>query len=115
MYVVKEKNITEHFWPYIIGGSESEDLSHFKQSSIQIHLNVFAFVFSVPEESSPVAEFSTSTFTPIESPEEGAVVTTEAQHEKVAFDTGSDMVNNICLICLKYDRLNISIRSERTI
>ncbi|XP_056587231.1 transcription factor TFIIIB component B'' homolog isoform X3 [Triplophysa dalaica] len=45
----------------------------------------------LPEESLPVAEFFTSTFTPIESPEEGAVVTTEAQHEKVAFDTGSDM------------------------
>ncbi|KAI7795636.1 transcription factor TFIIIB component B'' homolog isoform X2 [Triplophysa rosa] len=41
---------------------------------------------TVPKERSPVAEFSTSTFTPIESPEEGAVVTTEAQHEKVAFD-----------------------------
>ncbi|KAA0719840.1 Transcription factor TFIIIB component B'' -like protein [Triplophysa tibetana] len=50
-----------------------------------------AFSKIIPEESSPVAEFFTSTFTPIESPEEGAVVTTEAQHEKVLFDTGSDM------------------------
>lgn len=67
--------------------------AHFKYKYTQICLHL---CFSEPKERSPAA---TSTFTPIESPAEGAVVTTEvdgsqstAQHEKVAFDTGSVMV-----------------------